>query len=99
MHLQITAKCINFVSFLKLDDGSCLSDIEEIWAYFVDYLSKIFSTSNPYIDDDMNCRNSIVCVEENLLLNQIPGECEIFRALSQLGPNIALSPNKTTNIF
>jgi hypothetical protein len=90
----------NAVNFLKLDSGVWVSSRTEIGDTFAAHFTKIFTSSNPFIEPEMlNLFSPIITEEENALLSSIPAEEEILDALSSLGSTKAPGPDGFTAIF
>jgi hypothetical protein len=66
----------------------------------VSHFSKLFSSSNPPIDDEMlNLFASVITAEDNLFLCAFPLEEEVVQALSSLGSSKAPGPDGFTALF
>lgn len=90
----------NVVDFLKIDSGAWFSERSAIGGTLVNHFSNIFSSSSPYIDEEMlNLFAPSISDEENDLLCSIPSEIEVVQALSSLGSTKAPGPDGFTALF
>jgi hypothetical protein len=90
----------NDINFLKLDFGAWISSRAEIGRQFSDYFSKLFTTSNPIVEDEMlNLFSGVVSEEDNSHLCSIPTEVEVIQALASLGFSKASGPDGFIALF
>jgi hypothetical protein len=90
----------NAINFLKIDYGAWISDRAEIGETFVSHFSRLFSTSNPPINNELlDLFSPTVSLEDNTFLCSIPQETEIVQALSSLGSTKAPGPDGFTGLF
>ena len=72
----------NFISEIKLDDGSWINSREEIHNYFIDNFKALYQTSFPPILDDLsNLIEPCVSDQENESLCRIPFREEINKVV------------------
>jgi hypothetical protein len=90
----------NSISMLKMDDGSSLNTRDSIGNYFVDFFSKIFTTTNPVLDLELDdLVHPVITVDENEMLCALPDEREIYQAVAMLGSNKSPGPDGMNGLF
>jgi hypothetical protein len=90
----------NSISSLKTNNGSFVSNREDIGLHICDYFKTLFSSSNPIFDDELvSLIPPVITPEENLSLCVILEEREINQVISQLGLFKAPGPDGFTGLF
>jgi hypothetical protein len=88
------------VNFLNLDSGDWVSSRAKIGGNFIAHFTKLFSSSNPFIENEMlDLFYPIITEEENETLCSSPFEEEILEATTSLGSTKAPRPDGFTALF
>jgi hypothetical protein len=88
------------VNFLKLDSGVWVSSRATIGENFISHFTNIFTSSNPYTENEMlDLFSSVITEEENETLSTPLAEEEILEALTSLGSTKATELDGFTVLF
>jgi hypothetical protein len=90
----------NAINFLKSNAGDWFSSRADIGGIFSDHFQNLFSSSNPFIEEEMlDLFSPVISDDDNLSLCSIPTEQEVYQALASLGSSKALGPDGFTALF
>jgi hypothetical protein len=88
------------VNFLKLDSSVWVSSRATIGENFISHFTNIFTSSNPYTENEMlDLFSSVITEEENETLSTPLAEEEILEALTSLGSTKATELDRFTVLF
>ena len=93
-------RCQNYVYRLKNNSGMWTSTQDQVPPIFIDYYQSLFTTVNPaHVEQVAECITPMVTAEMNrALMKEFTSE-EIFKALKQMAPLKAPSPNGLPPVF
>ena len=89
-----TRRRYNSTLSIELDNGSFLNNRKHIGLHFMEFISNLFTSSNPFSDEELESLSApVISHDENTSICMIPEEPEIHQGISQLGLTKAPGPD------